>query len=69
MSLLKALAKDPSKEALLSKMAELPKWATHIGIADTELGVTVVAASEFETPAVYDPKEKKWVQLVTKIGG
>ena len=67
--LLKALETSASKDELLNKMAELPKWATHVGIANTELGITAVVGSALETPAVYDPSTQRWVQLVTKIGG
>ena len=70
MSMLKDLkAKGGSKSELMQKMVKLPEHVTHVGVANVEgYGMTCVVTSELSVPFVYDPGEKKWVALVTKIG-
>ena len=59
-----------NKDLMLAKMAKIPKGYTHIGIANTEIGVTVVVASEdWFRPMVYDPNQRDWVDLKTKSKG
>ena len=59
-----------NKDMLLSKMAKIPKGYTHIGIANTEVGVTAVVASEdWHNPMVYDPISKEWVGLIERSKG
>lgn len=68
MSDLLKILKQPGggKDQMLAKMAELPQGYTHIGIANTEVGITAVVASELLPPLVYDPLSKNWVALATK---
>ena len=68
-NLLDNLKKDARKDDLMSKMAKIPSHATHVGVANIpDMGVTVVVTSAMSTPSVFDPQERRWVQLVTKIG-
>ena len=65
--MLSALKTD--KNELLKKMVKIPEHATHVGIANVPgMGMTAVVTSELSTPSVYDPKERRWVQLITRIG-
>lgn len=68
MSELLKILKKPGggKDQMLAKMAKMPTGYSHIGIANTEVGVTAVVASELLPPLVYDPLSKDWVALATK---
>ena len=60
----------PGKDPMLDKMAKIPPGYTHVGIANTEVGVTVVVAHpDFYRPLVFDPLKRDWAELKTKTAG
>ena len=61
---------EVNKDMMLAKMAKLPKGYDHIGIANTEIGVTVVvASSDFFRPLVWEPTAQQWVELKQRTKG
>ena len=58
-----------SKDMLLSKMAKIPMGYTHMGLANTEVGLTAVVGAEDRPPLVWEPKAKNWVPLMRKTDG
>ena len=67
-----ALTGDPrtTKDKMLSKMAKIPPGYTHVGLANTEVGLTaVIAHEEWFRPLVWEPIQQEWVDLKTKTDG
>ena len=58
-----------NKAMFLDKMARIPPGYTHMGIANTDIGLTGVVAAEDREPLVWDPRSKKWVALMRKSDG
>lgn len=59
-----------NKDKLLAKMAKIPDGYTHVGLANTELGLTaVVAHQEYYRPLIWNPHTFQWEQLLERTKG